>query len=104
MLAAALAAAKRPDEKKQALGGLAEARYIGALEAVAPCLDDAALKEEATHAAVRIGREIVNDNPEAVKAAMQKVLEISKNADVQRQAKETLDRAEQKLKEAKPKK
>jgi HEAT repeat protein len=104
MLAAALAAAKRPDEKKQALGGLAEARHIGALEAVVPCLDDAALKEEATHAAVRIGREIVNDNPEAVKAAMQKVLEISKNADVQRQAKETLDRAEQKLKEAKPKK
>ncbi len=41
-------------------------------------------------------------NPEAVKAAMQKVLAVSANGDLKREAKEALDRAEQKLKQAKP--
>lgn len=103
MLAAGLAAAKRPDEKKQALGGLRDVRDILALEAVVPCMGDDALKEEAASAATRIGREIWNKNPEAVKAAMEKVLEVSKNDGLKREAKEALDRAEQKLKEAKPK-
>ena len=62
-----------------------------------------ALKEEAASAAVRIGRDIWERNPEAVKAAMQKVLGVSTNGDRKREAKEVLDRAEQKLKEARPK-
>ncbi len=38
------------------------------------------------------------------RAAMQKALQVSKNERVRKDAKETLDHAEQKLKEAKPKK
>jgi HEAT repeat protein len=97
MLAVGLAAAKRPDQKREALGGLAEVRDILALQAVLPCLDDNAVKEEAASAAARIGREICDQKPEAVKAAMQKVLDISSRDNVKRDAKETLDRAERKL-------
>ena len=104
MLIAGLAAAKRPDEKKQAISGLAEVRDISSLNAVAPCMDDAALKEEAANAAVRLGRDLWNRNAEAVKAAMQKVLEVSKNDGLKKQAQENLDRAEQRLKETAPKK
>ncbi len=104
LLAAGLEAAKRPDEKRQALSGLAEVRDLLALQAVVPCLSDEALKEEAASAAVRIGRDLWNNHPEAVKTALQKSLEVSKNDNVKREAKETLDRAEQKLKELQPKK
>lgn len=100
LLAAGLAAARRVDEKRQALGGLAEVRDLLALEAVVPCLHDDALKEEAASAAVRIGRDLWNRHPEAVRAAMQKALAVSQNDNVKRDAKEALDRAEQKLKEA----
>mgnify|MGYP000359708331 CR=1 FL=1 len=104
MLIVGLETAKRPDEKRQAISGLAETRDLTALQAVVPCLEVEALKEEAAHAAVRIGRDIWNHaaNAEAVKAAMQKVIEITKDDRLRKQAQETLDRAQQKLKEAKP--
>ena len=104
MLVAGLEAARRPDEKRNALGGLAEVRDILALQAVVPCLGNDALKEEAASAAVRIGRDIAEGNPQAVKDAMEKVLYVSKNDGLKREAKEVLDRVVQKLKEAKPKK
>jgi HEAT repeat protein len=106
MLIAGLETAKRPEEKKQALGGLAEVRELAALQAVVPCLDDPALKEEAAQAAVRIGRDIWNNdkNAETVKTAMEKVIEVSKNQDMVKQAKETLGNAEKKAKAAAEKK
>jgi len=66
-------------------------------------MNDTALATEAANAAVRIGREIVDNQPQAVKAAMQKVLEVTKNADLLRQAREILDRADQRLKSSQPK-
>ena len=106
MLIAGLETAKRAEEKKQALGGLAEVRELSALQAVMPCLDDAALKEEAAQAAVRIGRDIWNNdkNAETVKTAMEKVIEVSKNQDMVKQAKEVLGNAEKKAKQAAEKK
>ena len=38
LLIAGLDAAARPEEKRQALGGLAEVRHLSALEAVVPCI------------------------------------------------------------------
>ena len=73
---------------------------LAAFQSVVPCMGNADLREEACYAAVRIGRDIWNQYPEAVRAAMQKVLEVSKNDGLKREAKEPLDRAEQKLKEA----
>ena len=104
MLAAGLAAAKRPEEKKQALGALGEVRDILALQAVVPCMADNALKEEAARAAVRIGRDVWSKDLDAAKAAMQKALDASKNDDTRRQAREVLDRIEQKQQEAAGKK
>ena len=104
MLAAGLAVARRPDQKREALGGLAEVRDLVALQTVESCLDDPAVKKEAASAAVRIGREICDKNPAAVKAAMQKVLDLSENEGVRGDAREALARAERKLKEATPKK
>lgn len=98
MLAAGLQTAKRAEEKRQALGGLAEVRDILALQTVVPCMSDDALKEEAAQAAVRIGRDIWDRNLEPVKAAMQKVLEVSKNRDARKQAQEVLDRIAQRQK------
>ncbi len=103
LLVAGLRVAKRSEEKWQALGALGEVRNILALQAVAPCMGDAVLHEEAASSAVRIGRDIWNDHPQAVKDAMQKAIEVSKNPDLKRDAKEALDRAEQRLKETKPK-
>ncbi len=103
LLVAGLEVAKRPEEKWQALSALGEVRDILALQAAMRCMGDAALREEAAVAAVRIGRDIWNDHPQAVKDAMRKAIEVTKNQDIKRDAKEALDRAEQKLKEAKPK-
>ncbi len=99
MLAAALKAAKRAQEKKQALGGLGEVRDILALRAVVPCMSDNALKEEAAHAAVRIGRDIWSRHLDDVQAAMKKVLDVSKSKSARTQAQEVLDRIEQRRKE-----
>jgi HEAT repeat protein len=103
LLAAGLAAARRPDEKKLALSAFNEVRDIVALQAVVPCLSDTALTEEAACAAARIGHDIWPNHPEAVQAAMQKVLEVSKNEGFRREAQEALDQAERKLKELKAK-
>jgi HEAT repeat protein len=104
LLATGLATAKRPEEKRQALGSLAEVRDILALKTVAPCMNDNALREEAASAAFRIGRDIWNDHPQAVKAAMRKVLEVSTNDGLKGEATEVLNHAEQKLREAGAKK
>jgi HEAT repeat protein len=99
MLIAGLETAARPEEKRQALGGLAEVRQLLALQAVVPCMSNPALREEACYAAVRLGRDLWNDHPQAVRDALQKVLEVSMNDGLKREAKEPLERAEQKLKE-----
>lgn len=101
LLIAALDTARRPDEKRQAISALSDVRNADALQAVMACLGDKALAQESAQAAARIGREIANDKPELVKEAMPKVIEATKNEDVQRQAKEAIDRAEQKLKQKK---
>jgi HEAT repeat protein len=103
LLVAGLEISKRPEEKWQALSALGEVRDILALQAATRCMGEAALREEAAVAAVRIGRDIWNDHPQAVKDAMRKAIEVTKSQDLKRDAKEALDRSEQKLKEAKPK-
>jgi HEAT repeat protein len=100
MLITGLQTAARPEEKRQALGGLAEVRHLLALQAVVPCMGEPALREEACYAAVRLGRDLWNDHPEAVRAALWKVLAVSMNEGLKQEAKEPLEHAEQKLKES----
>jgi HEAT repeat protein len=104
MLIIGIETAKRPDEKRQALGGLAQVPHISALPAVVPCMADEALKEEAAVAAVYIGHYIWNDHSEAVRDAVQKAIAITRNEGIKQLANDVLRRVEEKLKEAKTKK
>lgn len=101
ILQSAMEACKRPDEKKAVLAGLGEVKSGEALEMVAKYLDDDALKNEAQQAAVKIAKEVHQRAPEAVKAAMEKVLAASKNAGLKKEAQNALNEAEKKLKSKK---
>ena len=103
MLIVGLETAKRPDEKRQALGGLSQVPHISALRAVVPCMESEALKEEAAIAAVYIGHYLCAEHPEAVKEAVEKAVAITKNEGIKQLANDVLSRVEQRLKETRPK-
>ncbi len=97
----AMAVARRPDEKKMILSALGEVKAIEAIRLIAASLDDAALREEAAAAAVRIGREFRGDvRKEPLKAVivptMEKVLQVSQNNNVRRDAQRVLREAKRK--------
>ena len=101
MYKGAMVAAKRPDEKKMILSALGEVKDIAAVKLIAASLGDAALREEAAAAAVRIGRDFRGDvrkEPlrQIIVPTMQKVLEISKNKNVRRDAERVLKEARRK--------
>lgn len=90
MYAAALAAARRPDEKRLVLGALGDMKSADALQMVVPLLADEALREEAAAAAVKIARGLGADSREAVRAAMKKVLAAAQTEATRRDAEEVL--------------
>ncbi|MBN2311057.1 MAG: DUF1080 domain-containing protein [Candidatus Hydrogenedentes bacterium] len=86
----AMAAAKRVDEKKLALSGMANVRTAESLQVVAGYLGDAELKEEAASAAVRIAcpqndKDKGLTDPETL-AALKRVVIATDSADVRAQA------------------
>jgi len=87
MLQDAMAAAKRPAEKRLVLSGLAAVPSAEALKAVTPYLDDAALSGEAAIAVVRMAAASLS--PEAV-AALKKVAAVTKDANLRKQAQDLL--------------
>jgi HEAT repeat protein len=89
MLQNVLTVAKRPEEKRAALGALGKVVDADALAVVRPLLDNADLREEAALAAVNIGKSMGGDD---VKATMQRVVEVSKNADTIKAATDVLNR------------
>jgi sugar phosphate isomerase/epimerase len=93
MYEAAMAAAKRPDEKKQVLGGLGGVKAVEALKMVIPALDDAALQAEACVSAVRIAGELGDAGKEVVRDAMQKVIAATKDDNLRKRADELLKKA-----------
>jgi len=103
LLASAMEACKRNDEKKMVLGGLGEVKSGESLDMVAKYLDDDALKNEAQQAAVKIAKDIHQRAPESVKAAMDKIIATSKNTGLKNEAKKALAEAEKKLASKKPK-
>ena len=86
MYTEAMAAAKRPDEKKLVLGGLSGMKSLDALKMAAPCLDDASLQAEACVAAVAIAKALGGAGKDDSRAAMQKVIGITKDANVRKDA------------------
>ncbi|MBM4019000.1 MAG: TIM barrel protein [Planctomycetes bacterium] len=89
----ALAAAKRPDEKRQALGGLGDMKDAKALAMVMACVDQADVQAEACAAAVRISRNIVSTAKDPVRDAMTRVLEVTKDANVRKESTDLLKQA-----------
>ena len=90
MLTEAMGLAKRPDDKKQVLGALGNVQTVESLKLVAPCLDDAALAEEASAAAVKIAGKVAGSAKDLTRDAMKKVLQQSKNKNVRKQADDIL--------------
>jgi sugar phosphate isomerase/epimerase/HEAT repeat protein len=93
MFQEALAAAKRPDEKTQVLAGLADQKSVAALKMIVPCLDDAALAAPAAAAAVKVAKNVVGSAKDDVRTAMTKVLEVTKDANVKKDAADLLKQA-----------
>jgi len=88
----ALNAAKRPEEKKQVLGGLSGVNKIAALKLALRSLDDEALRGEASQTAIRLSQSLMRDYPTHAKAAIAKVLSVSKDPALTAEAAKFLDR------------
>jgi sugar phosphate isomerase/epimerase/HEAT repeat protein len=89
----ALAAAKRPDEKRLALGGLGDMKSAEALRMVIPLLDDPSLAAEACVTAVKIAKNLGGVAEATVSEAMTKVLAVTKSAGVKKDAEDLLKQA-----------
>jgi sugar phosphate isomerase/epimerase len=86
----ALAAAKRPDEKKMILAGLTDLGTPHALRVATACLDDETVRPEATAAVLRMAKDLGKDADDIVRAAMKKVLAVSTDTAARQQAEEIL--------------
>jgi hypothetical protein len=65
--------AKRTEEKKQAIAGLAQLPSLGALELLHGCTKDATLSNDATLAVVRLARQLAPLYPKQAKAALEEI-------------------------------
>jgi HEAT repeat protein len=83
--------AKRPDEKKLGLSGLAEVNNFDGFQIVEACLAEPALKNEAEQAAVKIAKGIWNGKPEEVRTVLEQIIASSKQNNVKGDAKKILD-------------
>ena len=89
----AAALIQRDEEKKLLLGVLATVPAVEALSMTMAHLDNPATKDEASLAAVAISEKIVEQKPDEVADALQKVMRATDNRDVRRRAKVILDKA-----------
>jgi HEAT repeat protein len=83
--------ARRPDEKKLVLAGLAGVAHPDALKTALVCLDDASIRSEACLATVAIARAVARPNRAQAKAALEKVLSASEDQNIRTQARTALD-------------
>lgn len=81
-----LETAWRDDERRLALGTLGAIPSADALQTVLPYLDNEAVRDEASIAAISIGEKLLPKNADAVLEAARKVLQVEKNPDLIRRA------------------
>ena len=82
-------------ERKSVLSGLANVKCMEALEMAAGYLQDNDLQAEAEAAVVRIAESTRADHPQQTKAALQKVLETSKNDELRERAQKLIGQINQ---------
>lgn len=68
-----LEVAKRTEEKKQAVAGLAQLPSLGSLELLQGCTKDASLASDATLATIRLARQLGPLYPKQAKAALEEI-------------------------------
>ena len=81
-----LEVARRPEEKRQAISGLAEIPSFGSLDLLKGCGQDAALKNEAIPAAIRVARELGTVNYARAVAALQELKGMTDQEDLRKKA------------------
>jgi HEAT repeat protein len=84
-----MALAKRPEDKKLVLAGLAKVAHSGALAVAESCMTDPAIRAEATLAVLGIAKAVMGSAPDAAKAAATKLGEAG-DANVKKQARQIL--------------
>ena len=90
----AMAAAKRPDERKLVLGGLGEMKSVEALKMAAACLDDAAIQADAAPVAVKIAKALGGGAKKEVADVLNKVVAVTKEGSpVRKEAEDLLKQA-----------
>lgn len=77
-------------EKKLVLSGLSNVAHPEALEMVCALLDDEAVRAEAEFAAVKIAARLADSHRSRAKAALQKVLAMTTNESVRKQARDVI--------------
>jgi len=82
--------AERDDEKKRVLAALGTIPTVESLALIEPHLEDAALKEEAAVAVLSVARDLRGARPEQVTAAVKKVIKVSGNDLLRKQARDLL--------------
>jgi len=86
----ALAAAKRPDEKKLILAILGDVNTVEAFLMTMPMLHEEPVREEAAQASTKIAKALGNKLPPQTKAAMETVLSFTKNKNTRKDAEDVL--------------
>ncbi|MCX5674920.1 MAG: HEAT repeat domain-containing protein [Planctomycetota bacterium] len=87
----AMAAAKRPDEKKVVLAGMADAPSLETLEMAKSYLGDEALKSEAAAAAVKVAVAISGAYKDQAREVLESLIEKVTDANLKRQAQAALN-------------
>jgi hypothetical protein len=86
----AMSLASDASEKKMVLSGLSNIKSLAALEMAVSYLQDKALQQEAEVAVVKIAEATVGSHPAESKAALEKVIEVSKNDFLRKKAQEAV--------------
>ncbi len=86
----AMQQAQGPAEQKLMLSGLANVSEPGALSIVEPFLQVETVKAEATMATIKIAGAILETHPDRAKTAMNRLLAVSKDEDLRKQAQEII--------------
>lgn len=89
----AMAAATRDTERKLVLDTLTRFPSVQGLKMITPHLKNPSLREDACKAAVRIGEQIVDKDPQPVSSAMSKVLDATQDAEISNRAKVLIARS-----------
>jgi HEAT repeat protein len=92
----AMSLASDMSEKKMVLSGLANIKLLDALQMAASYLGDKDLQQEAEVAVVKIAEAIADSNPVESKAALQKIIQASKNDFLRKKAQELISQIKDK--------